>query len=114
MSRLPETAVVERGYLSRHRPYGQAGMLDKMSDTEERLNDLDTVGVTVQVLSYPSAGADLLPPRHREPSTLKDSLPEAASLAVPYGATRDCSLAQLDHGYLPHATKQFVGPLTPP
>jgi predicted TIM-barrel fold metal-dependent hydrolase len=63
MSRLPETAAVERGYFSRDKPFGQASMLDKMSDTEERLNGLDTVGVTVQVLSYPSAGADLLPPR---------------------------------------------------
>jgi predicted TIM-barrel fold metal-dependent hydrolase len=63
MSRMPETAAVERGYFSRDKPFGQASMLDKMSDTEERLNGLDTVGVTVQVLSYPSAGADLLPPR---------------------------------------------------
>jgi uncharacterized protein len=38
-------------------------MLDKLSDTEDRVKDLDAVGVTVQVLSFPFAGADLLLPR---------------------------------------------------
>jgi hypothetical protein len=37
MSRLPKTAVVERGYFSRDKSFRQASMLDKMSDTEERL-----------------------------------------------------------------------------
>lgn len=61
--RLPEAAVVGRGFLSRDEPFGQASMLDKMNDTEGRLTDLDAVGLTVQVLSLPGPGADLLPPR---------------------------------------------------
>ena len=61
--RLPEEAVTARGYLSRNSPYGKWSMSDKMGDTEGRLKDLDAVGFTVQVLSLPSAGADLLPPR---------------------------------------------------
>jgi predicted TIM-barrel fold metal-dependent hydrolase len=60
--RLPEAAVVEKGYFSRDLPFGRASMLDKMSDTESRLKDLDAVGLTVQVLSYPLAGGDVLPP----------------------------------------------------
>lgn len=67
MSRLPEDAVIDRGYLSRDRPYGSGVALDKMevalSDTENRVKQLDEAGITVQVLSYPMAGADLLPPR---------------------------------------------------
>jgi hypothetical protein len=34
--RLPERAMIERGYLSRDEPFGKASMLDKMSDTEDR------------------------------------------------------------------------------
>lgn len=61
--RLPEAAVVERGFLSRDKPFGRYSMLDKMNNTEGRLKDLDAVGLSVQVLSYPLPGADLLPPR---------------------------------------------------
>lgn len=61
--RLPEEAVIARGYLSRDSPYGKWSMNDKMGDTEGRLKELDAVGLTLQVLSLPSAGADLLPPR---------------------------------------------------
>jgi uncharacterized protein len=65
-SRLPEDAVIERGYVSRDKPYGGGAILDKaaaaMGDTEDRLKQLDAVGLTVQVLSYPMAGADLLLP----------------------------------------------------
>ena len=61
--RLPEEAVIARGYLSRDSPYGKWSMNDKMGDTEGRLKELDAVGFTLQVLSLPSAGADLLPPR---------------------------------------------------
>lgn len=61
--RLPEDAVTGRGYLSRDEPFGRASMADKMSDTEQRLEALDAAGLTVQVLSYPMAGADVLPPR---------------------------------------------------
>jgi len=62
-SRLPEEAVMARGYLSRDKPFGKWSLEDKMSETEDRLKALDAAGLTVQVLSYPSAGADLLPPR---------------------------------------------------
>ncbi len=61
--RLPEEAVTTRGYMSRNSPYGKWSMSDRMGDTEGRLKELDAVGFTVQVLSLPSAGADLLPPR---------------------------------------------------
>ncbi len=61
--RLPEEAVIARGYLSRDRPYGKWSLNDKMGDTEGRLKELDAVGFTLQVLSLPSAGSDLLPPR---------------------------------------------------
>jgi uncharacterized protein len=61
MSQLPEAAVVEKGYLSRDMPFGRLSLLDKMSDTEERVHALEAVGLTVQVLSYPLAGADVLP-----------------------------------------------------
>jgi uncharacterized protein len=61
--RLPEEAVIARGYLSRDEPYGKWSLTETMSDTEARLKALDVAGVTVQILSYPSAGADLLPPR---------------------------------------------------
>jgi hypothetical protein len=57
MRRLPERAMIERGFLSRDEPFGKASMLDKLSDTEDRVKDLDAVGVTVQVLSLPFAGA---------------------------------------------------------
>jgi hypothetical protein len=70
MSRLPEAAVVEKGYLSRDRPFGKASMLDKLGDTDDRIRDLDAVGLTVQVLSYPFAGADVLPP-HEAPGWAK-------------------------------------------
>ena len=60
---LPEAAVVERGFLSRDQPFGPASYGDRLSDTEGRLRELDAAGVTVQVLSYPGPGADLLPPR---------------------------------------------------
>jgi uncharacterized protein len=63
MRRLPEAAMIERGYLSRDEPFGRFSLTDKMSDTENRLADLDAVGQTVQVLSYPEAGGDILPPR---------------------------------------------------
>jgi hypothetical protein len=62
-SRLPETAMIERGFLSRDEPFGRYSMLEKMNDTEGRLKDLDAVGLTVQVLSYPLPGAALLPPQ---------------------------------------------------
>lgn len=63
--RLSEAAMAERGFLSRDQPFGRYSMLDKMNDTEGRLKDLDAVGVTVQVLSYPLPGAALLPQRTR-------------------------------------------------
>ncbi len=62
LSRLPEAAVIEKGFLSRDLPFGRFSLLDKMSDTEGRVKDLDAVGLTVQVLSYPLAGGDVLPP----------------------------------------------------
>lgn len=62
MRRVPERAMVERGFVSRDEPFGKSSMLDKLSDTDDRVKQLDAVGVTVQVLSYPIAGADLLPP----------------------------------------------------
>jgi uncharacterized protein len=61
MSRLPEAAVIEKGYLSRDEPFGRLSLLDKMSDTENRIRDLVAVGLTVQVLSYPLAGGDVQP-----------------------------------------------------
>ena len=61
MNRLPEAAVIEKGYLSRDEPFGRLSLLDRMSDTENRISDLDAVGLTVQVLSYPLAGGDVLP-----------------------------------------------------
>ncbi len=61
MTRLPEAGFVQKGYLSRDEPFGRFSMLDKMSDTENRVRDLDAVGLTIQVLSYPLAGADVLP-----------------------------------------------------
>jgi predicted TIM-barrel fold metal-dependent hydrolase len=60
---LPEAAMIDRGYLSRDKPFGKASLIDELSDTENRLNKLDAGGVTVQVLSYPVAGADLLHPK---------------------------------------------------
>jgi uncharacterized protein len=66
-SRLPEEAVINRGYLSRDKPYGGGALLDKaaaaMVGTEDRLKQLDAAGLTVRVFSYPMAGADLLRPR---------------------------------------------------
>lgn len=62
MSRLPEAAVIEKGYFSRDQPFGRFSLLDKLSDTEDRVEHLRAVGVTVQVLSYPLAGGDVLPP----------------------------------------------------
>jgi predicted TIM-barrel fold metal-dependent hydrolase len=62
-SRLPEAAVVEKGYFSRDAPFGRLSLLDKMSETEQRLTDLDAVGQSVQVLSLPLAGGDVLPPQ---------------------------------------------------
>lgn len=62
MSRLPEAAVVEKGYFSRDAPFGKMSLLDKMAETEHRVNDLDAAGLTVQVLSLPLAGGDVLPP----------------------------------------------------
>jgi uncharacterized protein len=63
INKLPEATFVERGYLSRERPFGPSILLDKLADTDARISALDEAGVTVQVLSYPLAGADLLPPR---------------------------------------------------
>jgi uncharacterized protein len=62
-ARLPEAGVIERGYFSRDEPFGRFSLTDKMSDTEGRLNAMDATGLTVQVLSYPEAGAEILPPR---------------------------------------------------
>jgi uncharacterized protein len=59
--RLPEAAVIEKGFLSRDEPFGRLSPLDEMSDTENRVKHLDAVGLTVQVLSYPLAGGDVLP-----------------------------------------------------
>jgi predicted TIM-barrel fold metal-dependent hydrolase len=61
LNRLPEAAVIEKGFLSRDQPFGRLSLLDKMSDTKNRVRDLDAVGLTVQVLSYPLAGGDVLP-----------------------------------------------------
>jgi hypothetical protein len=84
MSRLPEAAIVEKGYLSRDKPFGRASMLDKMSDTGDRIRDLDAVGLTVQVLSYPLSGGDVLPPQeeplHSPPSTDEYSVPSPSPL----------------------------------
>ena len=60
MSRLPEAAVVEKGYFSRDAPFGRMSLLDKMSDTAGRIKDLDSAGVAVQVLSLPLAGGEVL------------------------------------------------------
>ena len=67
MNRLPEAAVIEKGYLSRDEPFGRLSLLDRMSDTENRISDLDAVGLTVQVLSYPLAGGDVLPAQESAP-----------------------------------------------
>ena len=61
--RLPEAAMIERGFHSRDQPVGRYSSLDKLNDTEDRLKELDAVGLTVQLLSYPLPGAALLPPR---------------------------------------------------
>ena len=61
--RLPETAMIERGLQSRDAPFGRFSLLDKMGDTDGRIAELNAVGLSVQVLSYPLPGADLLPPR---------------------------------------------------
>jgi predicted TIM-barrel fold metal-dependent hydrolase len=61
--RLPEAAMIERGFLSRDQPFGRYTLLDKLNDTEGRIKDLDAVGLTVQVLSYSLAGATILPPQ---------------------------------------------------
>jgi hypothetical protein len=87
-SRLPEEAVIGRGYLSRDKPYGHGTIADKMAaamgDTEDRLKQLDAAGLTVQVLSYPRAAADLLPPREAS-RWAKDTtiVLQAASLLIP-------------------------------
>jgi predicted TIM-barrel fold metal-dependent hydrolase len=62
LSRLPEAAVIEKGYFSRDAPFGTFSLLDKMSDTEDRLSALDAAGLSVQILSYPLAGGDVLSP----------------------------------------------------
>ncbi len=65
--RLPAQAFIERGYLGRDAQFGPASMVDQMSDTDDRLSIMDEGGLTVQVLSYPSSGADLLPPHRAVP-----------------------------------------------
>jgi len=65
--RLPEQAFIDRGYLGRDEQFGAASMVSKMSDTNDRIKIMDAAGLTVQVLSYPSAGADLLPSRRAVP-----------------------------------------------
>jgi predicted TIM-barrel fold metal-dependent hydrolase len=72
LGRLPEAGVIEKGYLSRDKPFGDSSLLDKLSDTEGRVHDLDAAGLTVQVLSYPLAGADVLPPAEA-PQWAKDA-----------------------------------------
>ena len=62
-AQLPAEAAVERGYLSQDLPFGDLSLNDPMQDTDGRIQRLDQAGITVQVLSYPYAGADLLPPR---------------------------------------------------
>jgi predicted TIM-barrel fold metal-dependent hydrolase len=63
LTRLPKEAAIERGYLSADEPFGGLTRNDPMQETEARIQQLDKAGITVQVLSYPYAGADLLPPR---------------------------------------------------
>jgi hypothetical protein len=45
------------------RPLAETSLTDPMKDTEVRIAWLDEAGITVRVLSYPYAGADLLAPR---------------------------------------------------
>ena len=61
--RISQAAATDRGYLSRDLPFGPASLLDKLADTDDRLEVLDAAGQTVQVLSLVGPGADLLPPR---------------------------------------------------
>lgn len=75
--RLPNAAVVEKGYLSPDKPFGRFTLLDKMSETNRRIQDLDAAGLTVQVLSYPFAGADVLSPED-SPGWAKDANDELA------------------------------------
>ncbi len=63
MKDLPERAFIERGFLSRERPFGDLKLAGDINETDQRTKDLDEVGLTMQVLSYPLAGADLLPPQ---------------------------------------------------
>jgi uncharacterized protein len=63
IAELPDAAAVERGYLSAAEPFAGLTRNEPMSDTEGRVVELDKAGITMQVLSYPYAGADLLPPK---------------------------------------------------
>lgn len=63
VSQLPDAEAIERGYRSAAQPFVEASLTDPMKDTEARIARLDEAGITVQVLSYPYAGTDLLAPR---------------------------------------------------
>ena len=74
---LPRSAAVEKGYLSSDRPFGRYSLFDEMSETNERIHALQAVGLTVQVLSYPFAGADILSP-HEGPEWARSANDELA------------------------------------
>lgn len=61
-AQLSAEAAAERGYLSQDRPFGDFSLNDPMKDTDGRIQTLGQAGITMQVLSFPYAGADLLAP----------------------------------------------------
>ena len=63
LEELPEKALIERGFLSRQKPFGDLKLAGDLNETDQRTKNLDQVGLTMQVLSFPTAGADLLPAR---------------------------------------------------
>jgi predicted TIM-barrel fold metal-dependent hydrolase len=63
VAQLPDAAAIERGYRSGAQPFDEITLTDPMKETDARIQKLDQAGITVQVISYPYAGADLLAPR---------------------------------------------------
>ena len=63
VAQLPDAEAIERGYRSAAQPFDEITLTDPMKETEARIQKLDQAGITVQVISYPYAGADLLAPR---------------------------------------------------
>jgi len=91
--RLSEKAMVDRGYLSGDLPFGRHSMLEEMNDTEGRLERLNAAGVTVQVLSYPLAGAALL--QAREAASCAKDANDAISRRITEHPDRYAAFAHL-------------------